>query len=247
MENDSSSPQPFPVTQWSLIERIDGSDSADSYEALRKILHLYYPALKSHLIYELRYSRNNAEDLLHDFIRDKVLQQKLLSKADRDKGKFRSFVLKSLDNFVYSQERKKLADKRKPERAGRLVDFLEKERGVVQSPPAFDIFDRVWAEQVIEESLNRFDIWCRAKGREDIRQIFDGRIIGPFMRGESPITYREIVRKFQLKSPTQAYNLLASSKQRFKQILRSVVSEYVGGGIKIDAEISELKKILSKK
>ena len=49
-----------------------------------------------------------------------------------------------------------------------------------------------------------------------------------------------------VQAPVQAFNLLTTAKRKFARILRSVASEYAGDEKMIDAEINDLKSILSK-
>ncbi len=148
MKDDSMQPPvAFPTTQWTVIEQAGQEDKS---VALEKILNLYHPALQSHLIYQLGLSAHEAEDILHDFIADKILEKKLLKNADRKKGKFRSYVLKVLDNYVIQQKRRSLADKREPERARQFDPEVNPDQHLPSPNASVDVFDVIWAKKTVE-------------------------------------------------------------------------------------------------
>src|SRR5579859_3116253 len=90
----------FPTTHWSLVARAGDGDAKTREEALADLLHEYLVPLKAHLVRTRRLEASRADDLLQSFLADKVLEQDLIGRADRKKGKFRTFLLHALDGFV---------------------------------------------------------------------------------------------------------------------------------------------------
>src|SRR4051812_38640775 len=88
----------FPMTQWSLVARA-GQPPAEARAALDVLLRRYAPALRAHLLLDRRMSgdRSKAEDVLQGFVADKVLERNLIALADRERGRFRTFLLAALD------------------------------------------------------------------------------------------------------------------------------------------------------
>ena len=95
----------FDSTRWSLIEMAGAKDGSQRRTALDKILSAYLPALQTYLMLNRRVNAEEAEDLLHDFVTDKILQGDLLSRADHTKGRFRSLLIKSLNNYLVDRYR----------------------------------------------------------------------------------------------------------------------------------------------
>ncbi len=203
------------------------------------------PALRSHLIYELRYSREKADDMLQGFIADQVLENKLLSRGDPERGKFRTFVLKALDNYVVSVERKRCAQKRRPDNAGSLENVKFRLcSSTVQSPG--EVFNREWAHAVISQAISAARKHCDRIGRSDIWGVFQNRILDPLFSDQNPLSYGELVERYDLRSPSQAYSILASGKRIFRRCLREVVGEYAGGEEEVEREIRDLKNIAAR-
>src|SRR5687768_16829005 len=190
-------PQPlerFPSTHWSLVGRAGGAAGADAgvaREALADLLRRYLPALKVYLARKRGMRSDAAEDLLQSFVGQKVLDGRFVAAADRERGRFRSFLLTALDRFLIDQVRREHA-------GGRQVALTsEAEPAAAERPDAFDV---AWARQVIHETLRRMREQCDAGGRGDLWCLFDVRVVGPTLRGERAPPYEELVEKFGFAS-----------------------------------------------
>lgn len=97
----------FPRTKsiWGYVDQLH--DSAKAQQALQELLRRYCPPLKAHLVVRKRMKPEQADDLLQDFVADKVLRLKLIEHADLTKGRFRSFLLTALDRYFIDQMRKR--------------------------------------------------------------------------------------------------------------------------------------------
>ena len=244
MSDDTRLPfRPFPTTRWSSVARA-GSDEAEATRAaLDRLLGRYLPALKAHLVYQRRMTPDRADDLLQGFVSEKILQKNLIARADRDRGKFRTFMLYALDNYVVSAMRRASAKKRSPAE-GATVGLDEHLDHVAADEGPSDVFDVAWARQVLAEVLSRMESECADSGRSDIWGVFECRVLKPMLDRGDPLPYEELVERFGLKSPAQASNVLVTAKRMFARILQSVVAEYAGDDV--EAEISELRLILSR-
>ena len=60
--------QPFPATQWSLVDRTRQTDEGRRHKALADFVRRYLPALRSHLMIERRMSPERVDDLLQGFV-----------------------------------------------------------------------------------------------------------------------------------------------------------------------------------
>src|SRR6476646_2051830 len=106
MGQDTSQNRPFPTTRWSLIGRAGGDGNA-----MDVLLRRYLPALRAYLMLERKVSAPEADELLQEFTAGKILGQHLLAHADRDRGRFRTFLLASLKNFRADRARADAARK----------------------------------------------------------------------------------------------------------------------------------------
>jgi DNA-directed RNA polymerase specialized sigma24 family protein len=233
----------FPSTHWPLVAQAGLQDAEARREALGQLLVRYLPALQAHLVHRRRLSPDRAEDLVQEFVANKILEKDLIARADRRLGKFRTLLLTALDRFVKNKLRDEHAKKRAP--GGAILAFDERSEGVPQrrQPEAFDV---AWARGLIAEALRRMQADCEELGRHDVWGVFQCRVVGPILEAAPPLGYAELVERFGFRSPVQASNVLTTAKRMYARALRSTVAQYAEDEQEIESEINELKDILAR-
>jgi RNA polymerase sigma-70 factor (ECF subfamily) len=233
----------FPFTHWSLVERAGAEDGTIRREALVALLKQYLPPLKGHLIRRWRADGHRAEDLLQGFLLSRVLESDLIARADKERGKFRSFLLTALDHYVAKQIRHDRAAKRRPATPGvELGDVGEAQESNATPDEAFDA---EWARQVIAQTTRRMREACLDDGRRDVWEAFEARVLGPTLDGAEPPANEELAAKLGLDSPQQVSNLVVTGKRVFSRALRAVVGSYELEDREIETEVAELQKALA--
>jgi RNA polymerase sigma-70 factor (ECF subfamily) len=235
----------FPATHWSLVDRARQSDEVARREALAHFLQQYLPALKMHLTAGKRLSVERAEDLLQGFVADKIIEQSILDHARRGQGKFRSFLLATLNHYIISQYRIESAAKRQP--AQGLTELHANETQMSGGDDPADQFNIAWARELVAEAIQRMKAECFRSNRRDLWSIFEARLLKPAFDGHPPTDYAVLVEELSLATPLDACRLLTTAKRMFSRNLHAVASEYAvpeeGGS---DAEIEDLRKTLTK-
>jgi DNA-directed RNA polymerase specialized sigma24 family protein len=237
-------PGQFPVTPWSLVARAGREGSQIKREALGQLLARYLPALRAHLIYRRGCRPETADDLVQEFVAGKIVEKDLIARADKQLGKFRTFLLTALDRFVMNQFRDQHAKKRTPGE-GAMVSIDERIDPAQGEQGPSDAFDVTWARGVIDQALQQVRQECEASGRADLWGVFECRVVAPSLEGAEPPEYRELVRRYGFRSPTQASNALTTAKRMYVRALRSVVGEYAEDD-EIDSEIEDLRNIVAR-
>ena len=110
------------ITRWDLIDRARRAevDPAASRRALEQVILQYRPAIVA-AIGRSGLPAADVEDICQDYLLDTFLT-KTLPKADREKGRFRTFLLHTLRQFILDYRRRQAAQKRG---AGRVVSLEE--------------------------------------------------------------------------------------------------------------------------
>ncbi len=241
MEDANGKNEAIPLTNWSLVRRA-GEESGEAKRlALGELLPRYLGAMRSHLMFRQRLSPVDAEDMVQAFVATKVLEADLISSADPGRGRFRTFLLTSLDRFAYNQIRDRKAKKRGGDKRVAFEDDFD-----LASPDREpqDAFDVEWARQVLGETLRRMEAACIADGREDLWGMFQARVVAPTLGEGKAVDYDVLVKRFGYKSPSQASNALISANRKFQRTLREVIGEYESDESAIESEISDLRIIL---
>ena len=250
----------FETTQWSLVARAGasagaagdeaGGSSARQRDAMGAILHRYLPALRAHLLAR-GHPPDDADDLLQGFVADRVIGRNLLAHADRRRGRFRSFLLTSLNHFVANARRAERAAKRAP-LGGRLL-VIDAEVGIDPAdadvgpgcPGRADAFDVAWARVALAEALRRTRADCLAAARPDLWDVFEARVLAPLLDDAEPATYDALAARHGYGSWKQAANALVTAKRRFAQAQRAVVAEHAADEAELDRELAALGAALA--
>ncbi len=232
----------FPSTHWSLVAGLGDHNTQVHREVLTELLRRYLPALRSYLVHVRGIPRDQADDLLQSFVLSKVLEGQLLSRADRERGKFRTLLLTSLNHFLISQHRHDSARKRQPsEVPASLGDIPEPLSPSLRPEEAFDL---LWAREILAEAIRQMENECQRTQRGDIWGVFKHRILAEVVPKIDALPYEQLVTQYALKSPAHASNLVITGKRMLARILRKLVKEYEPQASDVDDEITQLRDIL---
>jgi len=234
----SSGGPAYPSTLWSEVERARSADDQAAAEALDSLLKRYYRPLHSHLVAKFRATEEQAADWLQSFVWKKILLDKLIARADRSRGKFRTFLLNAVDNFVISERRKENAQTRMPAEGLASIEELSGQELSALNQEPDSSFDFDWAVEVLDETLRRMKAAC--SDCPERWAVFKLRLLDPILDQADCPPYQELLKQFDFESPSEASNVLITAKRMFQRCLREVVAEYVGDGPEIDLEIEAL-------
>ncbi len=214
----------FPTTRWSLVQSARRESSTGSREQMGALLECYWLPMYTHLRLK-GLGPEKAEDLIQDFMVE-ILDKRLLSIADPQKGKFRTLLLTALDRFAISQHRRETAAKRSP---GHIVslDATSREESLASDDSPGLTFDRAWSLDVLAQSLARMKRDCEENSKTARWQIFEQRILAPLLDDAPQPTYGDIANQLGLANEKAAMNQLVTAKRQFARHLRESIREYV--------------------
>jgi RNA polymerase sigma-70 factor (ECF subfamily) len=229
----------MPTTHWSQIGRAASGDGG----SLDALLSLYQGPLKAHLVSRFGAGKDDVEDWFQGFVHEKILVRDLLMGADRARGRFRTFLINSLERYVIQQHRRSGARKRYPEGG-----FVTLEQWELQDPEQASLmveaFDAAWGRVLLDEVIRRTREECIRKGRPEIWGLLLDRLVDPILHGGAVISYSELVERYGFESPVRAANLLTTGKRMFQRNLEAVVREYADAD-EVGGELSHIERILS--
>jgi RNA polymerase sigma-70 factor (ECF subfamily) len=227
----------FPTTHWSLVAQAGGRTGDAKRRALTALLLQYLPPLRAYLIYAKGYDVHGTEDLLQSFVADRVLEQDLFRLAEQGRGRFRAFVLTSLDHFASNKKRHGTAKKRKPQGTRPVEDALLIPD--YHASPS-QIFDLAWSRQLIGDALQMMEREC-SRSRPELWKIFEARVLCPAMNNDPPMPYAQMVKEYGFASPSQAANAVVTANRMFGRMLRAVIGRYEKGPDEIEEEVRQLR------
>jgi RNA polymerase sigma factor (sigma-70 family) len=233
----------FVTTRWSVI--LSGVDSegqeAQTRAALGELCRIYWRPIFSFIV-RRGYSPEDAEDLTQDFFA-KILKSDWLQKADPARGRFRSLLLRSLQNFLNDA-----ADRTRARKRGGDASFVSWDPWMAEAPselalssealnswPAERVFDAGWAATVVERVLRRIREECESKGR---LRVFE--VLSPYLSAErDDLSYRNLAAKLRVSEVT-VKKLLYHIRQRYRFLLRDEVAQTVADPAEVDDELRYL-------
>jgi len=205
---------------------------------------MYCPVLRGHLIRQMGFAPDDADDCVQSFVAQKVLGKNALSRADAARGRFRVFLLRAFRNFAIGEIRRRRARGRAAMHEGalRLDEVPEIAAVGGRLGHALDV---EWARRIMALAIERMGRECAEKGRSDLWEIFSCRVLEPALAHAPIPPYESLVRRFGFQSPSQASNLLITAKRMFRRALAATVRDTVGDEVQVEEEIRELKAILA--
>jgi RNA polymerase sigma-70 factor (ECF subfamily) len=227
----------FAATRWSMVLAAGNWRAGTAARrAMGDLAGLYWFPLYAYL----RRKGNTppqAEDLVQGFFL-RLLEKDALAAVDRSKGKFRSFLLASLQNFLANEWDNRRAQKRGGGKEVLALDALEAEARYASEPveqmTPERVFERRWALAVLEQVLLRLRAEYAARGEAAIFAALEQVLVGGI--GER---YRQIAERLSM---TEGAVKVASHRlrQRYRQILRQEIAQTVSDPGLVDEEIRQL-------
>ncbi|HEY5551599.1 MAG TPA: sigma factor [Opitutaceae bacterium] len=230
----------FPETQWSMVLRSDAAGDTRAHAALESLCLRYWYPLYTFVRRQGR-DHHEAEDCTQEFFAQ-LLSADGLKRARPERGRFRTFLLSGMRNFLTSEWRREHAAKR----GGGMTtvpvgsdDFGEQ---YCHEPPDTGLnpeqaFDRSWALGMIDRAVGELRAEYARSGRGE---LFDA--LAPQIWGNAAGTSESVAQQAaRLEMTAQAFTVaLHRARRRLGDRLRALVAETVADPKEIDAELRHL-------
>jgi DNA-directed RNA polymerase specialized sigma24 family protein len=242
-QEGTGEPREFVTTRWSLIlwAAHFGSEEQKVRNALAELCRTYWRPIFS-FVRGRGYSIENAQDLTQDFFVS-ILKKNWLQHADRNRGRFRSLLLRSLQNFLINAAEKSYAHKR-----GGGAEFISWDDWMAEAPsqlsipvqaldslPPERIFDLTWATTVVEHAFQRLREECESKGKLWLFQALSSHLTDE----RDEVSYAKLSAELGM-AETAVKKQLHNMRQRYRSLLRDEVSQTVEDPADVDDEIRYL-------
>lgn len=177
-----------------------------------------------------------------------VLEGSLLKRADPSRGRFRSLLLKAVQNFLIDASIRKRARKR-----GGDVQFVSWDDWMAEAPshlsispnaaetwPAEKIYDVRWAATAVEHALRRLGEECESRGR---RRVFD--VLSDYLASErQDVSYQKLAKTLGV-AEAAVKRLVHQLRVRYRELLREEVAQTVEKPDDVDDELRYLCAVLA--
>jgi DNA-directed RNA polymerase specialized sigma24 family protein len=232
----------FHATSWTLIKAAADNPTTDSRLALASLCQTYWHPVYA-FIRRKGYDQEQAQDLTQSFFA-LLLEKNYLADADRQRGKFRSFLLTSVRHFLANEWDRQKTQKRGGGQAAVSFDLVEAERwyvpALVEETTPESLFEQRWALSLLEHVMTRLRAEFAATGKSD---QFEKLAI--FLDSDSEdARYKELADSMGL-SHGALRMLVHRMRRRYRRLLREEIAQTVSTPEETDEEIHFLLSTLS--
>jgi RNA polymerase sigma-70 factor (ECF subfamily) len=241
--NAPASPAWFEPTRWSVVLASAKTQAPGASSALAELCKTYWQPLYA-FARRRGYDHHRAQDMIQGFFLS-LIESKSLSRVDPMKGKFRSYLLASLQNHMASEHTRENAQKRG---GGLQFVSLDDENSETKfnsahyanTIPAETVFEREWAVAAVEASLTRLEEDFIKRGKGAVFQA-----LKPYLLGDQPAgAYEQTATSLGLSAGavrTGVHRL----RHEFRVQLRREVAKTVESPDQIEDEMRHLRGALS--
>jgi RNA polymerase sigma-70 factor (ECF subfamily) len=227
----------FASTHWSLVVAAGQRNLPESEAALTSLCRLYWYPLYA---YARRHLTNieDAQDLTQEFFA-RLLEKDYLRQADRQRGRFRSFLLTAFKHFLSKEQERANAQKRGDRRKLLPLDFQSGEQRYHREPSheatAEALYERGWALTLLEQALARLREEQAGAGKERLFECLKGTLTGE----DTPRPYTELAA--ELGMSREAIKVTVHRlRRRYGELLRAEIAQTVTTAEEIEDELRNL-------
>lgn len=220
----------FPTTKWTLV-----CAGAASPAALQELCAAYHGPLLA-FARRIELDPQRAEDLVQGFL-IRILEQKVVDKADHAQGRFRTFLRQALRNHAINLRRAEKAEKR-----GGKATFVEPAEGEIASETlaADRLYDRAWARALVDRALARLRDERRSRsGNPAVFEALVDRLEGD----DDGATLLEVASKLGMSEVAVKVSLFRL-RRRYFELVRAEVGATVERPEDVDLELRSLRAAL---
>ncbi len=237
----------FLTTHWSLIEDVKKQPDQDR-ALIGLLLERYWKPVYCYLRRK-GYDNEQAKDLTQGFFHEIVLNLNLFGRADQSKGRFRSFLLYALNQYLMNEKRRETAQKNIPKHKIVSLDAIEPPslpQTVKESNPE-DSYNYAWVSAMLDQVLSDVKHAYCEQGMETHWSIFSERVVQPMLSSAAPPSLKDICEKYGIESEKKASNMIVTVKRRFQSALKQYIRSTVASESQMADELKEILKFLPQK
>ena len=231
----------FVTTHWSVVLAAGGRSTPQSATALETLCRAYWAPVHAHICRH-GYSFHDAQDLTQEFFAQ-LLRKNYPARADRSKGRFRTFLLHALNQLLADRRKRAAALKRGGNQTPVSLDEPSpSDGGQVEVPDEVTpekLFERRWARTVLDRALDRLRAEFVADGREAAYEVL--RAFEPGEQGE--LSYADAATRLGV-TESAVKSMIHRLRHRHRELVREEIAQTVATVADIDDELRYLVAVL---
>ena len=239
---------PFAPTHWTVVflsAQTGAFNKSAADDALAALCRTYWPPLYT-FARRRGYGPADAQDLTQDFFIH-LLETDALTKVDPKRGRFRTFLLAALKNFLANAHERRSAQKR-----GGGFEFLPLDSVLAETEAAVQLegesageedrqFEERWATALVARALSQLRAAMAAEGKE---RLYDELQV--FVTGAGALPDQsETAARLGIPFATLRTHI-RRLRERYRDVLRAEVARTVATPADVDDELRHLCAVLTR-
>jgi RNA polymerase sigma factor (sigma-70 family) len=231
----------FATTHWSVVLAAGNTSSPEAQSALERLCRTYWYPLYAH-VRRRGYSPEDAQDLTQEFFA-RLLAKHWLSTADRNRGRFRTFLLAAFSHFLANEWHRAQCEKR-----GGGCEQVSWDQAMAENrylaEPADEltpekIYQKRWAVTLLEQVLSQLRAEHVAAGKDAFFEAAKD-----FLWGEkNTVPQAELAAELGLSEGALRV-AVHRLRSRYRELLRAEIAQTVASPDQVDEELHELMAVL---
>jgi RNA polymerase sigma-70 factor (ECF subfamily) len=232
----------FATTRWTVVLQAGGPTSEGSAAALEQLCRTYWYPLYS-FARRSGLQAHDAEDATQSFFAY-LLERDAIARADRERGRFRNFLLMAFKNFQSNERARQFAAKRGGGRSIVSLDELQAESRYQNEPQtnltAEKLYDQKWAASLLDQVMNALRAEYAALSKGPLFDVLRGIVLG----GRNEAGYGALAETVGMTEG--AFKVAVHRmRARLKECLRQEVAQTVATAGEVDDELRHLLTALT--
>lgn len=227
----------FVTTRWSVVLAAGRSDTTRSRDALARLCQTYWYPLYAY-VRRRGYSAHDAQDLTQEFFA-RLLEKHTFAAADPNRGRFRSFILTAMNNFLAQEWEKSRAKKRGGGNELFSLDLAQAENRYDLEPSSLDTpdkdFDKKWAVALLDSVMAQLEAEFKSDGKTELFTALKQTLTGS--RESQP--YAELSQKLGMTEAAIKVTVHRLRK-RYRELLQLEIANTVSSPEEVKEEMRHL-------
>jgi hypothetical protein len=170
-----------------------------------------------------------------------------VQRADRSKGRFRTFLLHALNQYLINENKKQKAQKRNPSGGIVSLDW--------DNPPALpqemsqatpeDSYNYMWMSSLLDQALEEVKSYYTDQGKEIHWRVFHARVVQPTLGDVPPPSLHDVARDLGIENSQKVTNMLVTVKRYFRKTLLQQLRTTVLTNEDAEGEFGAIMKLFS--
>ncbi len=229
----------FPETRWSLVSQWQHQPEVAS-RALGELCQTYWYPVYAY-IRTLGRNHHDAQDLTQAFFAA-LIEREDLRKANRERGKLRTFLCMAAKRFVINEHRRDQGFRRGGQAQIISLDGEEADHRFHREPATSEtpesLFEKRWAHTVIDEAIGRLTNYYELKGKKELLLAMLP-YLSPHAREQAQ---DHVAKELGMKVNTFRMNI-TRMRQRYQERLRAIVADTVSSQEELEEELNYLFRL----